>query len=444
MTEQPAPKRAATQYGKVPVSINVLDAARERIAYTFDHFPRVYVSFSGGKDSTVMLHLVMDEAIKRGRRVGVMVVDLEGQYTCTIEHIQRCFDLYADHIDPYWVALPIHLRNAVSVYETHWICWDPEKRSSWVRQPPPNAITDEAYFPFFQHGMEFEEFVPEFGAWYSQGEPCACFVGIRTDESLNRYRTICHIGKAIWRDKQWTTKVTETVYNSYPIYDWRTEDLWTWHARYPEAPHNKLYDLMHRAGLTIHQMRICQPYGDDQRRGLWLFHILEPETWARIVARVNGANGGALYVQESGNINGYRSISKPDGHTWKSFATLLVCSMPPKTKEHYENKIAMFARWWEQRGYPAGIPDEADYKLEAEKLVPSWRRVCKTLLRNDYWCKGLSFTQHKSEAYARYLDLMKRRKATWGFKEFSQPSSTSTTPMLTADSTHDSPVSLTT
>ena len=66
---------------------SVLDAARERIAWTFDTFPRVYVSFSGGKDSTVMLHLVMDEAIKRGRKVGVLFVDLEGQYRRTIEQV---------------------------------------------------------------------------------------------------------------------------------------------------------------------------------------------------------------------------------------------------------------------------------------------------------------------------------------------------------------------
>ena len=33
---------------------------------------------------------------------------------------------------------------------------------------------------------------------------------------------------------------------------------------------------MAMAGLTVHQMRICQPYGDDQRRGLWLFHLIEP------------------------------------------------------------------------------------------------------------------------------------------------------------------------
>jgi predicted phosphoadenosine phosphosulfate sulfurtransferase len=161
-------------------------------------------------------------------------------------------------------------------------------------------------------------------------------------------------------------------------------------------------------------MRICQPYGDDQRRGLWLFHLIEPETWARVVARVNGANGGALYVQEWGSINGYRKITKPPQHTWETFAELLVNSMPPKTEEQFRNKILLHTKWWAERGYPDGIPDEADAKLEAQRLVPSWRRICKSLLRNDYYCKGLGFSQPKNTAsFVAYQDLMRRRREKW-------------------------------
>lgn len=400
---------------KKPLGMSVIDAARQRIVWTFDTFEKVYLSFSAGKDSTVMLHLVADEARARGVKFGLLMVDLEGQYKMTIEHAEAMIDEFSDVVEPYWCCLPISLRNAVSVYEPKWICWDKEKQQDWIRPVPKLGITDELFFEFFEKGMEFEEFVPLFGEWYAKGKSCACFVGIRTDESLNRYRTIASNKKITKDGRQYTTKVTDNVFNVYPIYDWRTDDIWIYHGKNPDRRYNKLYDFMYMAGLSIHQQRICQPYGDDQRRGLWLFHLIEPETWAKIVARVNGANSGALYIQENGNINGYNKISKPDSHTWKSFAQMLINSMPPKTKEHYENKIFLFQKWWMERGYPEGIPDEADLNLEMKRDVPSWRRVCKSLLRNDYWCKGLGFSQHKSDAYQKYLDLMKRRKEKAGY-----------------------------
>lgn len=398
---------------KKKLGINVLDAALQRVQWTFEKFERVYLSFSAGKDSTVMLHIVADEARRRGRRFGVLLVDLEGQYKLTIEHAVAMLEEYKDVIDVYWCCLPISLRNAVSVYEPKWVCWDKDKKEDWIRNPPEMSITDEKYFEFFEKGMEFEEFVPLFGEWYSKGAECACLVGIRADESLNRYRTIASNKKTTKDNKQFTTKVTDHVFNVYPIYDWKTEDIWIYHAKNKDKRYNKLYDYMHKAGVSIHQQRICQPYGDDQRRGLWLFHLIEPETWAKIVARVNGANSGALYIHENGNINGYHKIDKPPGHTWESFARMLISSMPPKTKEHYENKILLFQRWWIERGYEKGIPDEADLNLEMKRDVPSWRRVCKALLRNDYWCKGLGFSQHKSAAYEKYLELMRKRKNKW-------------------------------
>lgn len=398
---------------KIGIGVDVYTAAVERTNHAFDNFEKVYLSFSAGKDSTVMLHIAAKVARERGRRFGCLLVDLEGQYKLTIDHALQCFEMYSDVIEPYWVALPISLRNAVSVYEPKWVCWEESKKSDWIRNPPEMAITDKSHFDFFYSGMEFEEFVPLFGEWYSDGKSCACLVGIRSDESLNRYRTIASKTKETYCGLQHTTKVTDNVFNIYPIYDWNGRDVWRFHGKNPDLPYNRLYDQMHRAGVPLGNMRICQPYGDDQRRGLWLFHLVEPETWVKVVARVSGANSGALYIQESGNINGYHKIKKPDNHTWKSFAEVFLGSLPKKTKEHYENKIILFCRWHEERGYPEGIPDEADLALENKRDVPSWRRICKSLLRNDYWCKGLGFSQHKSEAYHKYLDLMRRRRAKW-------------------------------
>jgi predicted phosphoadenosine phosphosulfate sulfurtransferase len=402
---------------KNKLATDVLTAAKERISWTFDNFENIYVSFSAGKDSTVMLYLVEDEARKRNRKFGLLLVDLEGQYQETIKFAQNRFKELVNITDQYWLCLPIVLRNAVSVYEPRWMCWDETQKTSWIREQPENAITDVDFFPWFEKGMEFEELVPAFGEWYAKGKSTACLVGIRSDESLNRFRTIANTKKVTMQSKQWTSKVTENVYNVYPIYDWNTEDIWIYQGKNLQKDYNRLYDLMGMAGLSIHQMRICQPYGDDQRRGLWLFHLLEPETWSRIVARVSGANSGALYVQESGNMTGYRKISKPDGHTWQSFAIMLIQSMPPQMESHYKDKILLFEKWWMENGYPDGIPDEAPYALEAKKLAPSWRRVCKSLLRNDYWCKGLGFSQHKSAAYVKYQELMKNRRKKWNIDD---------------------------
>ena len=397
---------------KKPIGIDVLEAARERIRYTFDQFEAVYVSFSAGKDSSVMLHLVMDEAIKRGRKVGVLLIDLEAQYALTIKHAEQMFDLYADHIELYWVCLPIKLRNAVSNFEPVWCAWDPDRKADWVRPMPTRAgvISDPAYFDFFEERMEFEEFIELFAVWYSKGRTTAACIGIRADESLNRFRTIAIWDKGMHFGKRYTTQIVDDVYNVYPIYDWNVRDIWRYHAKYPEKPHNEVYDRMHLAGLSLSQMRLCQPYGDDQKRGLWLYHLIEPQTWSRVVARVNGANSGALYIEEHGNVTGYNRITLPPGHTWKSFCNLMLATMPAVTRRHYLERFNSWLKGWHKRGYRNGIPDEAPRELEKKYWAPSWRRLCKVLLRNDWWCKGLGMQQPKSEAYGRYLAIRRERK----------------------------------
>ena len=375
---------------------NVYDAAVERINFIFDHFKKLYLSFSGGKDSGLLLNLVIQEAKKRGRLpIDVLYIDFEAQYQHTIDFIERM--MKRPEVRPWWVALPLHLRNAVSQYQPHWLCWDPGKKDLWVRNFPKakGVITDEKFFPFFYRGMEFEEFVPKFAKWFSDGEPTACLVAIRSDESLNRFRTIKNTAKETLQGKMWSTRISETVYNFYPIYDWKTRDIWIANGKF-RFDSNRVYDLMYLAGLSIHQMRLCQPYGDDQRKGLWLFKILEPEMWSKVVQRVEGANFGNRYTERQGYVIGNYKIKLPKGYTYEKYAKFLSETIPPYVWEHYEKKINKFLSWWAKHGYEK-IPDYADPKLEAKKKVPSWRRICKVLLKNDYWCRGLSFSETKKE-----------------------------------------------
>jgi len=394
---------------KIYQDITVLQAAKNRISKVFDDFSRIYISFSGGKDSTVMSHLVLEEAKKRNVKVGFLIIDLEAQYTDTIKHIENMVEMYKDYIDLHWFCGELLLRNAVSNYEPRWVCWDEDKKSTWVREKPKLAA-DLSQYDFYVPKMEFEELMVIFGDWYSRGEKTAAFIGIRADESLHRYRAIVSRKEGLThKGYKWTTKVTSSLFNVYPIYDWRTEDIWVYHGKNKHLPHNRIYDQMTKAGVKLSQQRLCQPYGDDQRRGLWLYHIIEPDTWYKLVARVNGVNSGALYIQENGNMTGYHSITKPDGHTWESFCNLLLKTMPKKTRDHYRFRFSKFIASWQDRGYDK-IPDEAPHDLEIKCWAPSWRRMCRVILRNDYWCKGLGQSQPLSDAYQKFKDIKTKRK----------------------------------
>ena len=389
---------------KVYQEYSVVDGARRRIAESFDLFERLYISFSGGKDSTVMMHLVCQEARKRSRKVGVLIIDLEAQYSATITHMQDMVTEYSDCIDLHWFCGEILLRNAVSDYEPKWCCWDEDKKDIWVREKPIWAADLDQY-DFYQPKMEFEELMVLFGPWYAKGKTCGAFIGIRADESLHRYRAIVSRKDGLMaQGRKWTTKIAKDVYNVYPIYDWRTEDIWLFHSQNRGCGYNKIYDLMTKAGVKFSNQRLCQPFGDDQKKGLWLYHILEPDTWYRLINRVSGVNSGALYSQETGNINGSSKITKPDTYTWQEYTNFLLRTLPKKMQDNYRERFVKFISGWKKRGYEK-IPDEAPHDLEVKQWAPSWKRMCRCILRNDYYCKGLGQTQPKSEAYQKYKAL---------------------------------------
>lgn len=389
---------------KVYTDKNVFDASLERIEFAFDNFDNLCVSYSGGKDSTVMIQLVNMIAKKRNRKFDVLFIDMEAQYLMTIEHIKTLKNKLECIRDFYWVCLPLSLRNAVSVFEPRWICWEKAKKDKWVREMPEFAINeDNNIFPFFRYAMEFEEFVPEFEKWYQEkkGGMCGSFVGIRCDESLNRFRTIVSQKKDRLKDKPWTTrnKPLKNSYSIYPIYDYRTEDVWiaTFNNNFE---YNYVYELMYKNGLGIHQQRLCQPFGDDQKNGLDQYRAIEAENWDKLLKRVAGVNFGNIYCRTSalGNIKS----EKPEHLTWQEWALYLLESIGiynKKLEKHYAIKIKKFFKYWEEKcGCTLDmIEDEADKKMESLKIVPSWRRVARALERNDFFLTRLSFGETKSD-----------------------------------------------
>ncbi len=386
---------------------NVLDASLERLEIIFKNFNNIYFSVSGGKDSSVMVQLANIVAKKMNRKFDVLFIDLEAQYRNTIEHVEELKRL-SQIRDFYHITLPIALRNAVSVLQPKWICWEEESSYLWVRDMPKNSINvNNCPFQWFKKGEEFEEFIVQFANWYQKKYKgkVACGVGIRTDESLNRFRTIAFQNKKItYEDYNWTTKVKISerhidAYNFYPIYDWTAEDIWGAVSQL-NLKFNNIYELMYKNGVSIYEQRLCQPYGDDQRNGLDQFKALEYDTWSRVLNRVNGVNFGNIYCKTTalGNIKS----CKPDFMSWQEYTVFLLESIGIYNEDlmmHYYRKIKKFMIWYSCKyGIEIkDIPDIADCKLESQKKVISWRRIARAIEKNDFYLRRLSFAQTKND-----------------------------------------------
>jgi predicted phosphoadenosine phosphosulfate sulfurtransferase len=360
-----------------------------------------------GKDSSVMVQLANIIAKKYNKKFDILYIDLEAQYSLTIQHIYELKQL-SQVRDFYHIALPLALRNAVSILQPKWICWERASKNLWVRDLPKDSINiSNCPFPWFKEGEEFEDFIIQFANWYQKkwGGRVACGVGIRTDESLNRFRTITfQTNKTTFKNKNWTTKISMgenyiEVFNFYPIYDWSTEDIWGAVSKL-DLKYNQIYELMYKNGLNIHEQRLCQPYGDDQRNGLDQFKALEYETWEKVVNRVNGVNFGNIYCRTTalGNLKS----SKPKFMTWKEYTIFLLESIGIYNSDlmlHYYRKIKKFAYWYKKRDNIdiPDIPDEANSKLENQKKVISWRRIARAIEKNDFYMKRLCFAQTKTD-----------------------------------------------
>jgi len=87
----------------------------------------------------------------------------------------------------------------------------------------------------------------------------------------------------------------------------------------------------------------------------------------------------------------------PEGLTWQRYTSILLQSMPAITRKHYTEKINTFLKWWDTNGFTFDlIPDQGNLKLENTGKMPSWRRICKCIIKNDWWCRSLGFCQTKN------------------------------------------------
>lgn len=418
--------------GKKYLNKDVYTATMERIDYAFHEFNNVLVAFSGGKDSGVCLNMCYDYAKKHNmlNKLAMYHLDYEAQYQMTTDYVTETFEQFSD-IKRFWLCLPVKAQCCCNMQGAYWTPWEQSKKDIWVRKMPEcdYVINQDNYdFDFNTDDYAVQE---NFCSWFSKKNgSTAVIIGIRAAESLNRYRAIKSEKKVNgYKDKKYIVGKDKTTYKVYPIYDWETRDVWIYNAKY-NKPYNKLYDLFYQAGLSIEQMRVASPFNDCAGATLKYYKVIDPNNWGRMVGRVNGVNFLGLYGDTT--AMGWKSIKKPKHFTWKEYCHFLLNTLDEKTKEHYLEKLNTSIKFWKEKG---GCLDEKTIsELEAEdskfenkgavnkcsskdvitfddylddtnctkfKEIPTYKRMCICIIKNDYYCKYMGFAQTKKETEKR-------------------------------------------
>lgn len=424
--------------------MNVYEAAKKRIHLLLSHFDNMYVSFSGGKDSGVLLNLIIQVMRQHypGRKLGVFHIDYEAQYQMTTDYVDEVLKSNPDLFEVYRICLPLKAQCSTSMHQSFWIPWESDKKEIWVREMPPNGINEHNQpFDFWKPGMWDYDLQEAFSSWYHSHKGAtrtACLVGIRTQESLNRWRAI-HSDRNYrnYNGWQWTKQINDNVFNAYPVYDWRTEDIWTANARFGWT-YNKVYDLYYQAGIPLEKMRVASPFNDAAQDALKWYRAIDPHNWSRMVGRVKGVNFTGIYGGTT--AMGWQSIKLPPGHTWESYMHFLLSTLPGETRRGYLEKLSTSIKFWREKGgvlsmetieklKAAGVkikvgqttnykttklPVRMEYLDEIDiaeaKEIPTFKRMCICIMKNDHLCKYMGFSLTKDEM-ARRKNIMEKYKS---------------------------------
>ena len=287
---------APVMSSRVYYNVTVLEKARERVSRLFDEFETVIVNTSGGKDSTVVLNLALEEAARRDRLpLDVMFIDQEAEWDATIQYVRQVME--DERVTPWWIQFPFRLSNATSETEDWLQCWNPG--ADWIRPREAGSLHENLIGT-----RSFLQVFDYFCVHYFGEKRVAQLAGLRAEESPGRRLGLT--SGATYKDITWGkghTHGTRRVpghYTFYPIYDWTYTDVWKY-IHEGGYPYCTLYDSMFQRGVPVRNMRVSNVHHETAVRSLTYLQEIEPETWDKVVGRLAGINA-VKHVYEQGYL----------------------------------------------------------------------------------------------------------------------------------------------
>jgi predicted phosphoadenosine phosphosulfate sulfurtransferase len=302
-------------------TVDVLEAVQKRVEILFDNYDNVQLAFSGGKDSTVLFHLINAEAIKRNRKFILYFQDQEAEYQGTIDFVE--WAMSQPNVIPQWYQVPIFMTNAASHQQLFLWAWG--EGEEWIREKHPMAIHKiEKMYPKRFH---------KFNLWVGQnlrflsGESVS-IIGLRAEESPDRRFVM--FGED--SDLFWLRRKNKP-HKAYPIIDWRYTDVWKYLIE-NKLKYNRVYDKMYMLGGNLKFFRVSNLVHEKAFRCLTDLQELEPETYNKLEKRLKGVHTAAIYGKE--NLM-YSIKSLPENfNSWKEYKDFLLSSIHPDLKRIFE------------------------------------------------------------------------------------------------------------
>lgn len=305
----------------------MLEAAQKRIAFLFDNYDNISLSFSGGKDSTALFHLLNEEAKRRNRKFILYFQDQEAEYSATIDLVE--WAMQQPNVIPLWYQVPIFMTNAASHQQLFLWAWGENEK--WVREKHPVAI----------HSIEnkYPKRFHKFNLWVGQNlrkleGSCVSIIGLRAEESPDRRFVMFGEDNELF----WLRRKSEP-HRAYPIIDWRYKDVWKYLIE-GNFRYNKIYDKMYMLGHDIRTMRVSNLIHEKAFRCLTDLQELEPETYDKLEARLQGVHTAAIYGKE--NLI-YSIKNLPERFkTWKEYKDFLLEHIHPDLSKLFKYQWSRF------------------------------------------------------------------------------------------------------